>query len=139
LETLLVSDPPPRSSPAQADTAATADQPPDLDPDTVRDMHALLTPEAYAPLLQAFFDDVPTLQGLSEALTAGQREEAKRRAHRMKGAAQVLGLRGLADVARALEEQAATLTPASGTAAAQLLQQAWWRGQALCRSQGLIP
>ncbi len=106
---------------------------------TVRDMQALLTPQAYAPLLRAFFDDTPTLLSLSEALVMGQGEEVKRRAHRMKGAAQVLGLCGLADLAQALEAQADTLTPARGTQAAQGLQQTWQRSLALCRSQGFIP
>jgi CheY-like chemotaxis protein len=113
-----------------------------LDLDTVRELHQLLTPQAYTPLLQAFFDDEPALQALCRALASGPGAEIKRAAHRLKGAAQVLGLRGLADLARALEDQAEQAGPrdtAAATVAATQLRQTWQRSQALCRGQGLIP
>jgi hypothetical protein len=111
-----------------------------LDPDTVREMLGLLSPEGYAPLVQAFFNDEAARSELDAMLRAGERgAELKRAAHRMKGAAQVLGLRGMAELTLGFEALAQGITPEQGAQAAAQLAQTWQASLAQCRSLGLIP
>jgi CheY-like chemotaxis protein len=111
-----------------------------LDADSVRELLGLLSPTGYAPLLQAFFDDQAAFQQLEALLRTGKPgDELKRAAHRMKGAAQVLGLRGMAELTLGFEGLAQHLTPELGARAAEQLDQTCQASRAQCRAQGLIP
>jgi HPt (histidine-containing phosphotransfer) domain-containing protein len=90
--------------------------------------------------VQAFFNDEAARQELDSLLrTAHRGPDLKRAAHRMKGAAQVLGLRGMAELTLGFEALAQGITPEQGAQAAAQLAQTWQASLAQCRSLGLIP
>jgi len=111
---------------------------------SMTELRALLTPDGYRPLLQDFFaDSSHTLQGLNAALARADAGQIARFAHQLKGAAHLLGLKGLAELAHGLEDglktEAASLAPTALAEAAQRLRDTWDRSQVLCRSNGFIP
>ncbi|MFM2052020.1 MAG: hypothetical protein RL456_57 [Pseudomonadota bacterium] len=90
--------PPAVRRPALGDVGSTLDVP------FITDTCEALTVEGYGSLLEGFFaDDSRTLADLIDSLDAGRTGLLKEQAHRLKGTASNLGLKRLAEAARAVE------------------------------------
>jgi signal transduction histidine kinase/CheY-like chemotaxis protein/HPt (histidine-containing phosphotransfer) domain-containing protein len=121
-----------------------ASQQPDLaehlSMDSIRELCALLSLEGYRPLLKDFFaDQTHTFGGLCEAMLRNDGPGIDRLAHQLKGAAHLLGLKGIARWARQCQDPPPTDVPTSRMPVLRRLQQSWDRSQQLCRELGLIP
>ena len=112
--------------------------------DTMAELCSLLGLEGYRPLLQRFFaDEGGDFQALCAALEAQDLARAAKLAHRVQGAAQLLGLKQMAQQTRWL---ARTEPPAAGGAGlagspppdVDSLQSTWQTSQALCRRLGFL-
>ena len=109
-----------------------------LNLDDIAALCELLSVDGYRPLLSRFFDDEGApFAALCDALTAGtDRPLVARRAHRLQGAAQMLGLRRLADLSRELAQVDASSDLAT---ALQALQSGWRDSRAACSRMGWLP
>lgn len=96
-----------------------------LDLTHIADTCAALSADAYRTLLAGFMsDESASLSDLLALLTnGGEADERAKAAHRIKGAAASLGLRELAETAKTLEVDAASLTEESAQQMAQRLRE----------------
>jgi two-component system, sensor histidine kinase len=108
--------------------------------DSIGELCALVTLGGVRPLLEEFFDDdSETFTALLLALEADDATTLRKRAHALKGAAHLLGLKALADQAQRLEKEASSLSAGQREEAALALRLAWEKSWALCRCVGFIP
>jgi hypothetical protein len=109
-----------------------------LCPDTLSELQSLLTPAGLQPLLQAFFDDRPSLEQLCQALAARELTAIAKHAHYLKGAAHILGLQAIAQEAARIEGMADSATAADLARVAESVSQTWQDSLSQCRQQGLV-
>jgi two-component system, sensor histidine kinase len=108
--------------------------------ESIGELCALVTLGGVRPLLEEFFDDdSETFTALLLALEGPDPAQLRKAAHALKGAAHLLGLKGLAEQAREVELGAATWTAQEREQAAQRLRLGWEKSWALCRCVGFIP
>jgi CheY-like chemotaxis protein len=108
--------------------------------DSIGELCALVSLAGVRPLLEEFFDDdSETFTALLLALEQQDPATLRKRAHALKGAAHLLGLKGLAEQAKQVEVSAATWTDQDREQAAKQLRLGWEKSWALCRCVGFIP
>ncbi|WP_141286741.1 Hpt domain-containing protein [Ideonella azotifigens] len=108
---------------------------------TLGELCVLLTADGLRPLLRDFFaDSGGTLPALCEALGEQAPARIRQHAHAIKGAAELVGQAGIAELAREIEHQADALAeqPDQAERMAERLSERWARCQALCECLGFL-
>ncbi|HSI52280.1 MAG TPA: response regulator [Ideonella sp.] len=108
---------------------------------TLGELCVLLTADGLRPLLRDFFaDSGGTLPALCQALAQATPQAVRQQAHAIKGAAELVGQAGIAELAREIEHQADALAenPDQAARMAERLRERWARCQALCECLGFL-
>lgn len=119
--------------------AAPAEMSPALDLKSLSELCALVTLAGVRPLLKGLLtDETRAYADLQAALAVRDDAALPTMAHRLKGAAQLLGCAALASEASAIEHHAGPWADADADAHSASLRRAWLETETLCRRLGFI-
>ncbi|MEK8047553.1 ATP-binding protein [Ideonella margarita] len=108
--------------------------------ESIGELCALVSLAGYRPLLEDFFeDDSETFAALCLALEQPDAANLRKRAHALKGAAHLLGMKGIGAEAEGIEATADSMDGAARAAALARVRDAWQRSWALARTMGFTP
>jgi len=129
------------TAPQLAPTVAPLEHDGDIvDRATVEQLHASLSPQQYAGLLERFFaSHAGAMSRLRGAAAAGARREAAEQAHALKGAALSLGLRAVVEGAQALQRACGDAARPELAPCLDALERQLLITRDLCQSLGWLP